>query len=207
MEVRTVELPLTSLADDIDAVTAAIERARSPVLLCGHSYGGMVISVAGNHPHVKRLVYLTAVVPSPGQNMSQAAKADESQLRAPGPDFVDGFLVYSAEAAVPTFYEDCSVEDVDTALSLLRPTAPACFTEVVERPAWQDRPATYIVGTRDRAFDPEVQRRMARGIADVREWDTGHSPFLSRPAAVSGLLLEQAALMLRDLDVAHGHNY
>lgn len=103
LEVRTVNLPLTSLASDVQAVTAEIEKCAHPVILCGHSYGGMVISQAGLHPDVGHLIYLCAVVPAPGESMNDASAPGEGHLMAPMPAFADGFLLFDLAEAATTF--------------------------------------------------------------------------------------------------------
>lgn len=84
--------------------------------------------------------------------------------------------------------------DSAAASARLRGTALDCFTTPVPGPAWQVKPSTYVVSALDRAIDPGVQRRMAVGLKDVREWQTSHSPFYSHPDAVVGLVNEIVAM-------------
>jgi pimeloyl-ACP methyl ester carboxylesterase len=187
-----VELPLTSLADDVAATRQAVDAIGGPVVLCGHSYGGVVISEAGDHPDVRHLVYLCAFVveeghsgmnavdePTPSGDLEHAVRLGE-----------DGSVTLDRQSARTCFYLDCSPADADAALDRLRPTAMACLIGTTTTAAWRHRPSTYVVCTEDKAGHPDLQRTMARRCTDVVEWPTSHSPFLSRPDLVAELLVE-----------------
>jgi pimeloyl-ACP methyl ester carboxylesterase len=186
-----VELPLTSLADDVDATRAAIDAVGGPVVLCGHSYGGVVITEAGNHPAVVDLVYLCAFALEEGE--SAAATASDQHL--PSTDLADalrisedGVASIDLDGARAGFYLDCAPGDADAAVARLRPMSFSCFTDAVTTAAWRDRPSTYVVCGDDRAVHPDMQRFLAKRCTTSVEWATGHSPFVSHPELVADLL-------------------
>ena len=189
--VEAVDLPMTSFDDDVAATKAVLDRVEGDVVLCGHSYGGAVVTNAGNHPKVAHIVYLTAF----------ACDADESPAAtAPGVDlpatdlasaFViadDGTATIAPDLVVNGFYHDCDPADAADAAARLRPIHMSCFTTPVGPPAWKAKPSTYVVCTEDRAIHPALQQHMAARCTSTVELDTAHSPFLNRPDAVADLL-------------------
>lgn len=173
---------------DASAVRRVLDRLDGPVVLCGHSYGGAVITEAGVHPRVAHLVYIAAFVPD-----EQRAVRD---LLGPGPraklaNVGDDGLTHLDAVGVATLYHDCEPADVEWAAVRVRAQRPDGFTRPVPRPAWREKPSTYVVCTADQAIDQRLQRQMAaRAGADVLEWPTGHSPFASRPDLVAALLAD-----------------
>jgi pimeloyl-ACP methyl ester carboxylesterase len=196
VKVDAVELPLTSFADDVHATSAAVAAAGGPVVLCGHSYGGAVITEAGDHPAVRRLVYLCAFALDPGEDLTTAAAGE--QLASS--DIADAFrfsedatMVHlEPDGARTAFYLDCDPAEADAALARLRPMAFACFTTPVTKSPRRDRESTYVVCTEDRAIHPELQHALAARCTTSVEWPTSHSPFVSRPELVVDLLAELA---------------
>ena len=187
----TFDLPLTSYDDDVSATTDALDRVEGPVVLCGHSYGGAVISSAGHHPAVEHLVYLTAFACDEGE--SPAATAPDTPLPATdlASAFViddDGTAVIDPSRRVDGFYHDCDAAEASAAAARLRPIHMACFTTPIGRPAWRVKPSTYVVCTDDHAIHPALQRHMAARCTTSVEWLTAHSPFLNRPDLVADLL-------------------
>jgi pimeloyl-ACP methyl ester carboxylesterase len=187
-----VELPLTSLADDVTATRRAIENVSGPVVLCGHSYGGIVITEGGAHPRVRHLVYLCAFAIDVGRSAADAVDDD-----LPSTDFEkalvfaeDGSVSIDRDGARRGFYLDCEPADADDALDGLRPIALECLTTRTTTAAWADRPSTYAVCTSDEAIHPALQRVLAGHCTDVVEWPTSHSPFLSQPSRVADLLVD-----------------
>lgn len=186
-----LDLPMTSLADDVGVVRAALDTVGTPITLCGHSYGGVVISEAGEHPNVRHLVYLCAFALDAGRS---AASSVDDQL--PDTDLGDafriddqGFATLDREGARRSFYSDCDPAEADTALDRLRPIALACLTDSTTTAAWRTTASTYVVCTNDQAVHPALQRVLAQRCTNVLEWPTGHSPFLSRPELVADLLI------------------
>ena len=184
----TVDLPLTTLNDDAAAVVAVLDAADGPVTLLGHSYGGAPITVAGNHPAVERLVYLTAMAPDDGQS----ATGTDVQI---GDDFMSAFRL--ADNGLPEvdparapeiFYPDVDPATAAALAAKLRPGNTG-GADLVERAAWHDRPTHYVVCADDPILLAESQRAIAERIgATVHELPGDHSPFVARPAALADLL-------------------
>jgi pimeloyl-ACP methyl ester carboxylesterase len=189
-----VELPLTSLADDVAATRAALDEVAGPAVFCGHSYGGVVVTEAGIHPAARHLVYICAFAIAEGRS---AAAAVDDELPGTGLEEAllfddDGHVSMEREGARRAFYLDCAPEDADAALDRLRPTALSCLGGPTTVAAWRERPSTYAVCSEDRAVHPELQRLLARNCTTTVTWPTSHSPFLSRPELVADLLFDLA---------------
>ncbi|MDX3356469.1 alpha/beta hydrolase [Streptomyces sp. ME01-24h] len=188
-EVVVPELHRGSLTADTAAVQEAVDSLPQSAIVLGHSYGGSVITGLRGVGH---LVYLAAFVPDAGESAAGLGGAS-ARLRAaiePGPDGSTGL---PPDRAADTLYGDCPEPLADWAVGLLRTQAPGCGRGVPERHSWRDTPSTYVVCARDRAIDPDLQREMASRCTDVREWQTGHSPFVGQPALVVALLQELLA--------------
>jgi pimeloyl-ACP methyl ester carboxylesterase len=191
--VRTVDLPSvgalpgadTDLSADAAAVEAIVEGVAGPVILCGHSYGGMVISrtAAGN---VSRLIYLCAFMPMEGESLLSIGGG----RHAPWIQMLDGGLTLPDPARSDTvFYSDCDARTSEWAKSELRPQSRAAFEEPVPYPAWRHTPSTYVVCANDMAMPPDLQRNVFAPLAtETIELQADHSPFLSQPDAVADLL-------------------
>jgi pimeloyl-ACP methyl ester carboxylesterase len=196
------EAPLTDLAGDSERVRQALGEFDEPVVLVGHSYGGVVITQAGLHPRVSDLVYIASF--NLDENESAMTVAMEESARASidysdRPDAlahthtaVDGTSTVDAVGARLLFYNDCSDELAHWAASRLGPQCMASLSQIPDAVAWRHRPSTYAVCTLDNIVHPELQRILARRAQHVVEWPTGHSPFLSRPDLVADLLLDVA---------------
>ncbi|WP_030762801.1 MULTISPECIES: alpha/beta fold hydrolase [unclassified Streptomyces] len=188
-EVVVPELHRGSLLADTAAVQDAVDALREPPVVLGHSYGGSVITGVRGARH---LVYLAAFVPDAGESAAGLGGAS-AQLREairPGPD---GTTSLCPDRAAAVLYGDCPAPLAARAVGLLRAQAPGCGRGVPERHGWRHTPSTYVVCAQDRAVDPVLQRGMASRCTDVREWRTGHSPFVGRPRLVVGLLRELLA--------------
>jgi len=202
---RAVELPscvappvgdvetLGDMYDDADAVRAAIEEENEPVMLVGHSYGGMVITdAAAGHEKVEHLVYLDSVMPGRGETLSSFGGSREpGPWMDPRPE--DGTMGLKAEFAPEAFMQDCDEEAVAGALKRLTRQPLAVFGQAPRAVAWHELPSTYIVCAEDRATPPEVQRGHARRAGKVVELPSGHHPMLSRPELLAKVLAEAAA--------------
>jgi pimeloyl-ACP methyl ester carboxylesterase len=198
LAVRTIDLPSvgarpkadTDLSADAAAVEALIEGIEGPVLLCGHSYGGMVISHAAAK-RVTRLVYLCAFMPVEGESLVSIGGG----RHAPWIQLLDGGLTLPDPArAEAVFYSDCDAKTVRWATREIRPQSGAPFDEPVPRPAWRNTPSTYVVCANDMALPPNVQRNVfAPRATETIELQASHSPFLSQPAALADLLAARAS--------------
>jgi len=197
--------PLTDLAGDAAALRRVLDAVDGDAVVCGHSYGGAVVSEgAAGHRAARHLVFLTAFPVAVGESCTSVATVDlgidvgESLL---GPALVfhdDDTVTLDPAAVVPALFHDCSPGDVDFATVRLGPQARAELFGVATRAAWETIPSTYAVCTEDRAVLPALQRVLARRATHVVEWPTSHSPFLSRPDLVADLLARLARLVGRN---------
>jgi pimeloyl-ACP methyl ester carboxylesterase len=193
---------LGDLHTDAARVRAELDRADDRVVLLGHSYGGAVITEAGDHPAVSHLVYLCAMAldanescgnavaeEAAGAGVSHEGRPDVGAGLRQGPD---GTTTLDPTVAATCFYNDCDAATVAWATARLEPQSMVALTQVPSAVAWRTKPSTYVVCSGDLAIHPEVQRLLARRCTTTVEWPTGHSPFLSRPELVTSLLAELA---------------
>lgn len=193
-EVIAVQLPLSSFADDVAAVDRALNRVDGPVVLVGHSYGGVVITAAGSHPKVRALVYVAAYAPDREENVNAINERfpPSSMGRAIRP--ADGYLWLDPELFAETFAHD--VEPVTARIMALTqgPASVACLVELAAEPAWKTRPAWWVLPTQDATIAPDAQRWMAeRAGATVHEVPSSHAVLVARPADTSSAVLAAAA--------------
>lgn len=188
-EVVVPELHRGSLPADTAAVQAAIDSLQEPPIVLGHSYGGSVITGVRGAGH---LVYLAAFVLDVGESAAGLGGASPQLQDAIDPE-PDGSTSLHPDRAADTLYDDCPEPLAAWAVGLLRAQAPGCGRGVPERHSWKHTPSTYVVCAQDRAIDPGLQRKMASRCTDVREWRTGHSPFVGQPNLVVALLRELLA--------------
>ncbi|WP_128375929.1 alpha/beta hydrolase [Streptomyces cavernae] len=188
-EVVVPELHQGSLAADTASVQAAVDALQEPPIVLGHSYGGSVITGLRGAGH---LVYLAAFVPDAGESSAGLGGASPQLQNAINPE-PDGSTSLHPGRAVDTFYGDCPEPLAAWAVGLLRAQAPGCGRGVPEHHSWKDAASTYVVCARDRAIDPVLQRKMALRCTSVREWQTGHSPFVGQPDLIVELLQELLA--------------
>jgi pimeloyl-ACP methyl ester carboxylesterase len=178
---------------DADAVRAALDEEDEPVVLVGHSYGGMVITdAAAGHGNVKHLIYVTSVMPEHDETMASLGGSGEpGPWMDPRPE--DGTMGIKADLTPDAFMQDCDEEAVAGALKRLTRQPLAIFGQTPRAVAWREKPSTYVVCAEDRATPPEVQREYARRAGRVLELPTGHHPMLSRPELLARVLAEAAA--------------
>jgi pimeloyl-ACP methyl ester carboxylesterase len=196
--VRTVSLPscgadplaLGGLNEDAATVAAAAAAIGGDVVVCGHSYGGMVITEASFAENVCRLVYLCAFMPVEGASLVShfPALPPFAEMRADGSvAFVEGF-------AGPVLYSDCTRDDVRLAASRLVLHSAAAITTPVTHCSWRTIPSTYVVCSEDRTIPPDMQRVVAANATTVRTLAASHMPMWSKPQAVADILAEEAAV-------------
>ncbi|HEX7935483.1 MAG TPA: alpha/beta hydrolase [Paraburkholderia sp.] len=190
--VRAVEVPLTSLADDVERTRKMIAQQNAPVLLVGHSYGGAVITQAGNHPNVAGLVYIAAFAPdegeSPGGITQQHPPAAAANLE---PDS-DGYLWLKPEKFHESFCQDLPADEaLAMALTQKAPLA-STFGDSITSPAWKTKPSWYQISSEDRMISPENQRAMSGrlGARKIVTLDASHASLSSRAAEVATLIAE-----------------
>lgn len=189
-DVRAVENPLTSLADDAARTRQMIAQVDGPVLLVGHSYGGAVLSEAGNEPNVVGLVFVAAFAPdageSPGGITEQHPPAAFGNI---APDS-DGYLWVTPAAFHESFAQDLD-EDAAWVMAVTQKAPLAStFGDPVTDPAWRHKPSWYQISTQDRMIHPDNQRAMAERMQPraTIELDAGHASLASQPGAITDLI-------------------
>lgn len=196
LHVQAVQNALQSLADDAAAARRSIEAAPGRVVLVGHSWGGSVITEAGNHEKVAALVYVAAFAPASGQSTGELG-----QDHAPSPgqrQFVldkAGYLSLSTQGMVQDFAQDLPLAVTQVMASTQGAIQAKAFAERVGQAAWTSKPSWYIVSEQDRMIPPDLQRALAARIkARTTSLPTSHVPHRSRPADVARVILEAAGL-------------
>ena len=192
--VTAVQLPLTSIEDDIAATRRALEKQDGSVVLVGHSYGGMVISQAGTDSHVKALVYVAAFLPEKGESLSSLNASAPAELPPSALTvFDDGAYIVDPDAWIADVASDLPQADALFSAMSQAASNTAIFGYEAEVAAWHDKPAWSAIATRDRAVSPALQRRMSeRSGATVIEIDGGHLLQMTHPKEITALI-EKAA--------------
>lgn len=181
--VSIAQLPLTSLAADVAAVARVLARQPGPTLLVGHSYGGVIITEAGNAANVAGLVYVSAFVPDAGESVSTMLGGGAPLPLQPS---TDGFLFFDPALFSQAFAHDLPAARGAFLAAAQVPPAAAAFGTPVLQPAWKTRPNWYVLSTEDRIIPPAAQRQMAlRAGASITEIRGSHALYVSRATAVA----------------------
>jgi len=192
--VSIVQNPTTSLADDVAVTRRVIAEQKSPVVLVGHSYGGAVITEAGNDAAVASLVYIAAFAPDRGESVATLIK--DPVPGAPVPPILppkDGFLFLDKAKFPESFAGDLPRDEAEFMADSQVPWGLAALNGAVTEAAWRNKPSWYLVATDDRMIPPAAQRVMSkRAGATVVEASGSHAVYVSQPEAVARLI-ERAA--------------
>jgi pimeloyl-ACP methyl ester carboxylesterase len=192
--VGVVQNPTTSLADDVAATKRVIAEQSGPVILVGHSYGGAVITEAGNDPKVSKLVYICAFAPDKGESVNTLIA--DPPPGAPVPPILppqDGYLLLDKEKFAASFAGDVDAESAAFMADSQVPWGVDALGGEITDPAWRKKPSWYLVTTEDRMIPPPAQRQMSeRAGAKVVEVEGSHAIYVSQPDAVAALI-ERAA--------------
>jgi pimeloyl-ACP methyl ester carboxylesterase len=190
--VSIVQPPETSLEDDVAATNRVLDAQDGPVVLVGHSYGGVIITEAGNNSHVKSLVYAAAFQPDTGESLGSLGAKMPPASKAVKPT-VDGFLFIDPAAFHADFAADLPAAEADLmARSQVFLSVKTAGTPVTS-PAWKTKPSFAIVATQDRSINPDLERFMyQRSHATTIEIPSSHVVYISHPKAVAALI-EKAA--------------
>jgi pimeloyl-ACP methyl ester carboxylesterase len=192
--VSVVQNPTLSLEDDVDAAKRIIDAQDEPVILVGHSYGGAVITQAGNDAKVAALVYISAFAPDAGESVNTLIA--DPPPDAPVPPILpprDGFLFLDRDKFHDSFAADVPPELAAFWADSQVPWGVDALAGTISEPAWRSKPSWYLVASEDRMIPPPAQRAMAeRAGANVSEVAGSHSIFVSHAAEVVGII-EQAA--------------
>ena len=194
MHVVAVQIPLTSFADDVAATQRAIALEDGPILLVGHSYGGAVITEAGNDPKVAALVYVSAVAPDNGESafglITSVQTPIGSELR---PDS-SGYLKLTPKGIAEDFAQDLSPKEIEVLTATQVPTSVGAMKGEVTTPAWKSKPSWYIIAANDRAISPDLEISQAKRIgATTTTVPSSHVIMLAQPSKVANVIFEAAA--------------
>ena len=193
-QVSVVQNPTTSLADDVAATEHVLAMQSGPAVLVGHSYGGVVITEAGNNPNVAALVYIAAFAPDTGESVSSLIK--NPPPGAPVPPILppqNGFLMLDKSKFAASFAADVDPEVAAFRADSQVPWGLAALEGKVSTPAWRSKPSFYLVASQDKMIPPPAQRAMSkRAGATVAEAAGSHAIYESKPDDVVRLI-EQAS--------------
>lgn len=195
--VTIVQNPTTSLADDVAVTKRAIASADGPVILVGHSYGGAVITEAGNDPKVVGLVYIAAFAPDNGESVASLIK--NPPPGAPVPPILpplDGFLLLDKAKFAASFAADLPSDQADFMANAQVPWGLEALNGAVSEAAWRSKPSWYLVSTDDKMIPPDAQRAMSkRAVARTSEVRGSHAVYVSKPEAVAALINAAATVL------------
>jgi len=192
--VTVVQNPTLSHADDVAVTKRAIDAQGEPVILVGHSYGGAVITEAGNDPNVAALVYITAFAPDNGESVNTLIA--DPPPGAPVPPILppqEGFLFLDRDKFHASFAADLPAEQAAFMADSQVPWGVDALAGTISEAAWRTKPSWYLVATEDRMIPPPAQRQMSeRAGSTVEEAAGSHSIYVSQPKAVAAFI-EKAA--------------
>lgn len=190
--VTVVQNPLSSLQDDVEATKAALDRQDGPTILVGHSYGGSVITEAGDHPKVAALVYLAAFQLSEGESALDWAMTEPgSPKNGILPADEKGILYYDQKKFHEGFEADIPKAQADFMYASQGRFAAAALAAKVTKAPWKTKPSYGIVATQDEAILPSIQRKMyKKGGADITEIKGSHAVFISHPQEVAEVIIK-----------------
>ena len=196
--VSIVQNPTSSLLDDVAATKRILAKQEMPVILVGHSYGGAVITEAGNDPRVAGLVYIAAFAPDKGESVASLIK--DPPAGAPVPPILppqDGYLLLDAEKFPASFAADVAADKAAFMANSQVPWGLAALNGTITEPAWKTKPSWYLIATDDKMIPPPAQHFMSkRAGSTVVEVKGSHAVYVSKPQAVVALI-EKAAQGVR----------
>lgn len=195
LHVVSVQNPLSSLADDTATTERVIEQQTGPVVLVGHSWGGVVITQAGNDDKVKALVYVAALAPDSGESVNDLTKGKpapvwSSELRKDSADF----MTLSENAVIHDFAQDLPPAQARILAATQAPWFSGALNEKVKVAAWHAKPSWFVVADHDRMIDPRAEEAMANQMhATTIHVDSSHVAMISHPKAVADAIIAAAA--------------
>jgi len=192
--VSIVQNPTISLSEDVAVTKRAIAAQPGPVVLVGHSYGGVVVTESGNDPKVAGLVYIAAFAPDAGESIETLIQ--NPPPGAPVPPILppqDGFLFLDRSKFAASFAADVDAELAAFMADSQVPWGVQAFAGKISQPAWKSKPSWYLVSTEDKMIPPDAQRAMSkRAGSKVIETKGSHAVYISHPDAVASLIEEAA---------------
>jgi len=195
LHVVCTQNPLSSIAEDVAAANRLINAQDGPVLLAGHSYGGAIITEAGNNPKVAGLVYVAAFAPDEGETL-----AGLGQPFGPTPIFgevqpiEDGYLILTKKGVLEDFAQDLPLEERETIVATQGPTQSAILGTPIGKAAWHTKPSWVVIASNDRAISPAQQKYTAERMgAKTLTLASSHVAMLAKPNEVAEFIAEAAA--------------
>ena len=196
-----VQNPLTSLGDDVAFVERAIAEAPGKVILVGHSWGGVVITQAGNNEKVKSLVYVAAYAPDEGQSVESISKDAHGVRKIPNvpgladPVVSDGYIRLKEETVINHFAQDVPRQEARVLAAGQGRFHVSTISAKVSNPAWKNKPSYYIVSDNDHMISPQLESEMAKNIhATTYHLPASHVAMLSKPEKVAEVILKAAQM-------------
>jgi pimeloyl-ACP methyl ester carboxylesterase len=191
-KVSIAQPPETSLEDDIAETNRILDAQDGPTVLVGHSYGGIIITGAGNNAHVKSLVYVAAFVPDTGESLASLGGSKPPAGASPKPS-ADGFLYIDRANFHADFAADLPADTSDFMARSQVGLSIKSATAKTTTPAWKTKPSFAVVATQDRSINPDLERWLyKRAHSTAIELPSSHVVYISHPAEVAALI-EQAA--------------
>ncbi len=193
--IRAVENPLTSLSDDVARTRKMVAQQKGPVVLVGHSYGGMVVTEAGNAPNVVGLVYIAAWVPDAGESLVDLGQASPPP---PGASSIsvdsDGYAWIDPTKFGENFCQDLPADEALVMAVTQKAPLASSFGDKAGQPAWKTKPSWYQISSEDRMIAPENEKRMSGriGARKIIALAAGHASLASKPVEVAALIDEAA---------------
>lgn len=191
--VTVTQQPLTSFDGDVEAVKRVLATQDGPCILVGHSYGGAIITIAGNDSHVAGLVYIAAHAPDNGESEGGNGKLYPSAYKSLQKG-ADGFDYIATQSFYPDFAADLPKAVAEFEANAQMPAADIVFHAIIQNPAWRVKPSWYMVAKSDRIINPDLERMYAkRAKSTVVEIDgASHSVYESHPQDVARLIIDAA---------------
>jgi pimeloyl-ACP methyl ester carboxylesterase len=196
--VAAVQIPLTSLADDVAATKRTIALQDGPVLLVGHSWGGVVVTEAGNDPKVAGLVYVAAAAPDEGQSFLELV---QTAAATPGNDEIrpdaSSFVSMTPKGIMEDFAQDLPRAEQQLLIATQGPQAFAALQDKVTQAAWKTKPSWYIVASNDRMINPDLERTLAKKMnATTTILASSHVAMLAQPTQVAAVIMDAATKLV-----------
>jgi pimeloyl-ACP methyl ester carboxylesterase len=190
-----VQNALSSIADDVASTNRLINMQDGPVLLVGHSYGGAVITEAGNNPKVVGMVYVAAFAPEEGETLGgMASKFPTPPAYSEFRQIEDGYLMLTPKGIAESFAQDLSPADQSLLLAAQGATQSAILATPIKKAAWHSKPSWFVIASNDRTISPEQEISTAKRMgAKTLTVATSHVAMLAKPKEVADFVIEAAA--------------
>jgi pimeloyl-ACP methyl ester carboxylesterase len=190
-----VQNPLSSIADDVASTNRLINAQDGPVLLVGHSYGGAVITEAGNNPKVRGMVYVAAFAPEEGETLGgMAAQYPTPPAYSEFRQVEDGYLVLTEKGVSESFAQDLSPTEKSLVFAVQGATQGAILATPIKKAAWHSKPSWFVIASNDRTIAPEQEINTAKRMgAKTLTVPTSHLAMLAQPEKVADFVIEAAA--------------